>query len=69
MKYKSILDSLILALETWQKETNDPLADPVKFARSNKEIDSVNSLFPNHAYAKNKEFQWSYPDYFFEDNK
>ena len=63
-EYKMDLDRLILELENWQKATNDPLADPVKFARFNKEIDSINKLYPNHSYAKNKDFYWLYPDYF-----
>lgn len=63
-EHKETLDRLITELEKWQKETKDPLSDPVKFARFNKEIDSINKLYPNHSYAKNKAFEWSYPDYF-----
>ncbi|SIQ99502.1 sulfatase family protein [Maribacter ulvicola] len=64
MVYQGILGRMIAALETWQAETNDPLADPIKFARFNKEIDSINKHFPNHSYSKNKDFKWSYPEYF-----
>lgn len=67
-EYKETLDRLVTELERWQKETKDPLADPVKFARFNREIDSINKLYPNHSYAKNKAFEWSYPNYFFEEN-
>jgi N-sulfoglucosamine sulfohydrolase len=66
-KYKDTLDHLIATLENWQKETNDPLADPVKFARFNREIDSVNSLYPNHTYAKHQDFEWEYPNYFYTE--
>ncbi len=65
--HKAILDSLVSILETWQNETKDPLADPIKFARFNKEIDSINILYPDHTYAKQKDFEWSYPDYFMEN--
>ena len=66
-KHTETLDHLIVTLENWQKETKDPLADPVKFARFNREIDSINTLYPNHTYAKHKDFEWEYPDYFFEE--
>jgi N-sulfoglucosamine sulfohydrolase len=66
-KYKEHLVELIATLENWQEATNDPLADEDKFDRFNREIDSINTLYPNHSYTKNKDFKWSYPDYFFID--
>ena len=66
--HKETLNHLIATLENWQLETNDPLADPLKFARFNREIDSINTLYPNHTYAKNKDFYWEYPEYFFKEN-
>ncbi|SMG13623.1 sulfatase family protein [Arenibacter troitsensis] len=64
MQYQDILGNMIVALDTWRAETNDPLADPIKFARFNKEMDSINIYLPNHSYSKNKDFKWHYPDYF-----
>lgn len=64
VQYQDILTRMIAALETWQAETNDPLADPVKFAKFNKEMDSIKTYFPNDSYTNNKDFKWGYPDYF-----
>lgn len=65
--YKSTLDGLVSVLEAWQKETNDPLADPKKLARFTREIDSINTLYPNHTYAKHQDFEWEYPNYFYTE--
>ncbi|MCK0135464.1 sulfatase [Arenibacter sp. S6351L] len=62
--HQDVLNRLISALETWQFKTDDPLLNPMKFARFNKEIDSVNTHFPNHSYSKNNNFKWLYPEYF-----
>ena len=65
--YKDVVDKLVSTLETWQMKTKDPMADPITFARFNREIDSINTLYPDHTYTKQKDFEWSYPDYFMEN--
>jgi N-sulfoglucosamine sulfohydrolase len=66
--YDEIMAGLIQALEDWQRETKDPLADPLKLARYTREVDSVYEKYGT-AYAKDPEFEWKYPDYFFEKSK
>ena len=66
--YQDIKATLIIALEDWQKETDDPLADPVKLARYTAEVDSVARAYEGNAYARDPEFEWKYPDYFYNKN-
>lgn len=62
--HQPVFERLKTALTNWQKQTNDPLADPEKLERFTEEVARVNDEFPNHAYAKDSVFQWEYPDYF-----
>ena len=66
--YNEIKAGLIEALEKWQKDTKDPLADPLKLARYTREVDSVFRTYGT-AYAKDPDFEWKYPYYFYDDNE
>jgi N-sulfoglucosamine sulfohydrolase len=63
--YKEIMDGLIKALEKWQVETDDPMADPVKLARYTREVDSVSGAYEGNGYARDPSFEWGYVDYFY----
>jgi len=66
-EYKEIMDRLKGALEEWQKDTYDPLADPAKLAMYTREVDSVAKAYEGNRYARDPEFEWKYPDYFYND--
>ena len=65
-EYRNIKETLIGALEKWQADTQDPLADPLKLARYTREVDSVLKVYENNSYISDSSFYWKYPDYFYE---
>lgn len=67
--YQGELEKMKTVLFQWQKETEDPLADAVKLAMFTAEVDSVNQHFPDYSYTKDAEFQWRYPDYFYNSDR
>ncbi|MCK4745961.1 MAG: sulfatase-like hydrolase/transferase, partial [Bacteroidales bacterium] len=67
-QYGDIMGSLINELNKWQTDTGDPLADPEKLARYTREVDSVANSYSRNSYARDPEFQWKYPGYFYEND-
>ena len=66
--YQDKLEEMKTVLLEWQHATKDPLADPVKLALFEAEVDSVNRYFPAYGYTKDPDFQWRYPLYFYEND-
>ena len=62
--YKTIGDELRNALEKWQQETIDPLADKKILQRFTDEVDAVVTSHPKMDDAKDTTFTWNYPKYF-----
>ena len=67
-EYKEIMAGLIEVLEKWQKDTKDPMADPVKLARYTREVDSISKAYEYNSYARDPSFEWKYPQYFYDKN-
>ena len=67
-EYKEIMAGLIEVLEKWQKDTKDPMADPVKLARYTREVDSISKAYEYNSYARDPSFEWKYPEYFYDKN-
>ena len=67
--YHEIMAGLIKVLEKWQKDTKDPMADPLKLARYTREVDSVTRTYEGSTYAKDPEFEWKYPYYFYDNDE
>jgi N-sulfoglucosamine sulfohydrolase len=65
-EYKSELEHLKNVLKKWQKDTNDPFADPKKHQLFNEEIKSILKKYKNTAYRNDPDFRWKYVDYFRE---
>ncbi len=61
-KYQAIKERLISEFKKWQKETEDPLADPKKLQKLTEEHD----FLKNYNYRGDKQFKWKYLDYFFD---
>ncbi|AEL26176.1 sulfatase family protein [Cyclobacterium marinum] len=62
--YQEEMERLKLVLTNWRVNTRDPFIDPIMFKRIKAEVDSINTLYPNHSYQKDTAFHWSYPEYF-----
>lgn len=60
--YADIRAYLLQILETWQSETEDPLADPEKLARLIEEDLEVQATRGEH---KKPDFKWKYVDYLY----
>ena len=60
VKYAKIKQRLLKEFKQWQKDTNDPLADPEKLKMLTDEHDRMQK----YNYRKDKEFRWGYLDYF-----
>ncbi|WP_336514200.1 sulfatase [Pollutibacter soli] len=63
---QQVLRELKKALQQWQKETRDPLADPKLLKAYIDEMEAVKVKYPNHGYQKNKEFEWKFTERFEE---
>ncbi|MEX2512447.1 MAG: sulfatase [Cyclobacteriaceae bacterium] len=61
--HKGVLSDMQQALLEWRKSTNDPFLDKEKLERYTGEMDSINSLYPDHSYQKVDGFTWNYIDY------
>tara|TARA_R110000822_G_scaffold168554_2_gene308609 strand:+ start:13245 stop:14780 length:1536 start_codon:yes stop_codon:yes gene_type:complete len=61
--YKGILKKMQNALMVWRRETSDPFLDEIKLGKFTREMDSINTLYPNHSYNKVENFKWEYPNY------
>lgn len=59
-KYAKIKKRLLSDFAKWQKETNDPLADPQKLKLLTDEHDRMRKF----NYRRDKKFRWGYLDYF-----
>lgn len=62
-EYQSVLDEMKELLLSWREETNDPLLDPLKLMKLTNEMDSINTLYPDHTYRNVPNFKWEYLDY------
>ena len=58
--YEKVRTNLLKAFKQWQKDTNDPLADPDKLKLLTEEHDRMKT----YNYRKDKKFRWQYLDYF-----
>lgn len=61
--YEDILEKMQDVLMEWRQETKDPFLNKIKLEKFTKEMDSINSLYPNHSYQKIKDFKFSYHHY------
>ena len=64
-EFVPVLMKLQKKLETWQKETDDPLRDAKKLEMLTKEN---YSLFEDGEYKRQPDYQWQYPHYFGKEN-
>ncbi|MDO6436676.1 sulfatase [Cyclobacterium sp. 1_MG-2023] len=58
-----VMDSMKEALNNWRVETQDPFLSEDKLIRFTMEMDSVNTLYPDHSYRKVEGFEWDYLEY------
>jgi len=58
-----VLDSMKEALSAWRRDTNDPFLSAEKLRKYTFEMDSINTLYPDHSYRKVAGFKWGYLDY------
>ena len=61
--HKEIIKKMQNALMKWRQETNDPFLDKIKLGKFTREMDSINSLYPEHSYREIENFKWKYPEY------
>lgn len=57
------LASMKEALLNWREDTNDPFLSAEKLRKYTFEMDSINTLYPDHSYRKVEGFKWEYFDY------
>jgi N-sulfoglucosamine sulfohydrolase len=64
-EYRAVQDRLFEALSAWQRQTNDPFADPEKLAEYLKETSRVTEQYGGQKglYRRDKSFRWQYLDY------
>lgn len=67
--YEGVLKKMQDALMEWRQETNDPFLDEIKLGKFTREMDSINTLYPNHSYNKVENFKWEYPNYLNDVNR
>lgn len=65
-QYADELNSLKVVLKDWQSATSDPLADPDKLLKITNEVQSIIEKYEGRSYAKDKDFEWKYPEYFMD---
>lgn len=61
-----VLETLKAALQHWQRETRDPLADTALLHAYAREIDEVVQTYPAEAYRKSNDFEWRFTQRFRE---
>lgn len=65
-EYADELSRLKEVLKNWQSTTSDPLADPEKLHKITSEVQSIIEKYEGRSYAKDKDFEWKYPEYFMD---
>lgn len=61
--YAEILMTLKEEMYAWRQATNDPLLDADKLEKLTREMDSINTLYPDHSYRKLPNHTWKYLQY------
>ncbi|MEX2569127.1 MAG: sulfatase [Cyclobacteriaceae bacterium] len=61
--FETVLSEMKQALMKWRNASDDPFLDKEKLDRFTWEMDSINTLYPDHSYQKVEGFKWNYIDY------
>ncbi|EPR66594.1 Arylsulfatase [Cyclobacterium qasimii M12-11B] len=60
---EAVLVTMKEALDAWREDTRDPFLSAEKLKKYTFEMDSINTLYPDHSYRKVEGFKWGYLDY------